>query len=828
MTVPGNLSSPLLATAAAAGAAAAGPIKSLRFNNSDSANLSRTFSSAGNRRTWTWSGWVKRGKLGTGKYSLFGGSGTNSMIRFNNDNGGDQIRVLDAATGGYDVITDRKFRDPSAFFHLVVALDTSQSTAADRVKIYVNGVQETSFASSSYPTQNAELTFNNNISHTVGYAPGSIYHDGLMADIYFIDGSALDPTSFGAYDDNGVWQAIGYSGTYGTNGFHLLDFENEATVGHDSSGNENDFTANNISTTAGAGNDVLFDVPTNGTQSDTGAGGEVSGNYCVLSPLNKSTGTLSNGNLDYSISAVGSCRGTMMVSSGKWYFEVTLTASGNPYVGIAGVGQAVSGGAGYVAPNAIAANNEGSIYYRYGGSTTYPGKTVSIGTGTIGIAIDVDNKKMWWSKNGTWYKFNSSANQTTTIAQVEAGNFSTSFSNLEGDFFTVHLGNSTTNNTTYEFNGGQRAFAYSAPSGYKALCTTNLPTPTIANSSAHFNAVTYTGNNTARSITGVGHNPDWVWIKDRSSSYHILTDSVRGVGKQLYTNTNDPEASNTDRLTSFDSDGFSIATNTSSGGVNTNNTPYVAWCWDAGTSTASNTDGSITSSVRANQTAGFSIVAYTGNFTAGATVGHGLNVKPEFIIFKNRSGTINWGVYNSAIGATKKLRINSTEAASTTGLFENTEPTSSVFSVGDSNSTNGNGNNMIAYCISPVAGFSAVGSYTGNSGQNFQHLGFQPRWIMIKTTSITAYPAYTGWAIFDTAREPGNVNVNALFANSTQAEGLRGNGSSASAPDFGIDILSNGFCLRDNGASEINLNGEDYIYLAFASSPFSNNGGLAR
>jgi len=201
------------ASGQAGGAAAGYEIeRSLRFNSPDSAYLNRTFS-AGNRRTWTWSGWVKRGLLGTGKYALFGGSGTNSMIRFNNDDGGDGLRVLDAATGGYDLITNRKFRDTSAWYHFVVAVDTTQSTASNRVKIYVNGVQETSFYSSSYPTQNAELTFNNNISHTVGYAPASTYHDGYLADVHFIDGQALDPTSFGEFDETtGVWNPKAFNG----------------------------------------------------------------------------------------------------------------------------------------------------------------------------------------------------------------------------------------------------------------------------------------------------------------------------------------------------------------------------------------------------------------------------------------------------------------------------------------------------------------------------------------------------------------------------------------------------------------------------------------
>jgi hypothetical protein len=262
---------------------------------------------------------------------------------------------------------------------------------------------------------------------------------------------------------------------------------------------------------------------------------------------------------------------------------------------------------------------------------------------------------------------------------------------------------------------------------------------------------------------------------------------------------------------------YSCANHSGMGGqINTNST--------AG---ASNFGGSIQATVKANPEAGFSIVSYTGNGSAGATVGHGLNAAPSVIIRKSRSASASWFVYHSSLGATKYILLQTTGASQTSAdAWNNTAPTSSVFSNGSDGVTN-NGT-FIAYCFAPVAGYSAFGSYQGNSGKNFQHTGFQPRWIMIKTTSITAYPAYTGWAIFDAAREPNNVNVNSLFANNANTEEKRGNGSTASAPDFGIDILSNGFCLRDNGASEINLNGESYIYLAFASNPFQANGGLAR
>ena len=552
--------------------------------------------------------------------------------------------------------------------------------------------------------------------------------------------------------------------------------------------------------------DSLLDVPTNGTQTDTGAGGEVSGNYCTINPLSipSQSVTVSNGNLDHTGAGTNVARvGTIAIpSSGKWYWEITCKSGGSGawLLGINGDTMSQALRLLYVS-DARKYTDAGGGFSSYGASFT---------TGdVIGVAVDMDADTLTFYKNGS--------TQGTAFTSKSSG-----YTNIFPYFQTEQSGRGLS------VNFGQRAWVYSAPSNHKALCTTNLPTPTIADGSDYFETVLYSGNQTAKSIT-TGHASDFVWLKVRNQgNNHFLFDSVRGVGRRLMTSGNNDEDgdSSTDTVTSFDSTGFSIGADTATGGVNANSAQMVAYSWVAASSTATNTDGSITSSVRANQTAGFSIVGWSSSSSV-STVGHGLNTPPYFIMTKNRSVSNAWWSYHFNLGNTKAIRMDTTDAAATmSSTWNNTSPTNSVFTVGGEF---GNGNDMIAYCFAPVSGYCAIGGYQGNSGQNFQYTGFQPRWIMIKTTSITAYPAYTGWAIFDTERPPAyNVNVNSLFANNTNQEGKRGNNSTASAPDFGIDILSNGFCLRDNGASEINLNNEDYIYLAFANNPFQANGGLAR
>ena len=340
---------------------------------------------------------------------------------------------------------------------------------------------------------------------------------------------------------------------------------------------------------------------------------------------------------------------------------------------------------------------------------------------------------------------------------------------------------------------------------------------TIDDPTKYFNTVLYTGNGSSQSITGVGHQPDWTWIKSRSSTaFHLLTDSVRGVTKQLYSNANNADNTDSSHITAFNTDGFSVG---SAGDVNGNSLNLVSWNWKAGGSASSNSDGSITSSVSANQTAGFSIVSYTGNGTAGASVGHGLGAVPRMLIVKGRDQVENWTVYHEGLTSNNyALRLNDQAAQfSQTLSWNDTTPTSSVFTLGGgagtSDYTNRDGINMIAYCFAEKKGYSKFGSYVGNGNADgtFVFCGFRPAWLMIKSASS----ASTSWVMHDNKRDTFNVAKNNLDADNDSAQ--------ASADR--LDILSNGFKSR----STLNFNnksGDTYIYMAFAESPFVNSNGV--
>ena len=324
-------------------------------------------------------------------------------------------------------------------------------------------------------------------------------------------------------------------------------------------------------------------------------------------------------------------------------------------------------------------------------------------------------------------------------------------------------------------------------------------------------ATTYTGNGTGvgQSITNtvntVSFQPDLVWIKSRSGAYdHGLNDSNRGAGKFLFSNLTSAEGNYPTDFASFNSNGFTLGTGT---GVVTNNSgsTYVGWQWNAGGTTVSNTAGTITSSVSANTTAGFSVVTYTGT-GANATVGHGLGVAPRMVIIKSRSVATNWIVYHSSVAATAHLVLNLTDAAYTDVAFNNTAPTSSVFSIGPAGySVNNSAATYVAYCWAPVAGYSAFGSYTGNGSADgpFVYTGFRPRWIMTKSSS-----GVENWYVYDTARDTYNYASLGLLPNLSNAETSYGQ----------IDILSNGFKMRGVGSSW-NASGATYIYACFAENP---------
>lgn len=340
-----------------------------------------------------------------------------------------------------------------------------------------------------------------------------------------------------------------------------------------------------------------------------------------------------------------------------------------------------------------------------------------------------------------------------------------------------------------------------------------MPTPTIPKGELYFNAVTWTGNGTAsgRSITGVGFQPDFVWGKARSVGYgHGLYDVARGTGKLLVSNNTNTEDTNFlyGYLSSFDSNGFTTTAGSSSNeNWNQTNDTYVAWNWKAGGAAVTNTAGSITSQVSVNTTSGFSIVTYTGNGTSGATVGHGLGVAPSVIFPKVRSrSSDNWHSYHRSLGGTQGIILNSTNAASTdSGFWNNTNPSSSVITLGAYNTFSGQ--TYVAYCWAPIAGYSAFGSYTGNGSADgpFVFTNFRPRFVMIKRSNTTG-----DWIVYDSARSTYNGITSEIYPNLSNAE-------DNSSVD--LDFVSNGIKLRNSG-SGVNASGDTYIYMAFAENPF--------
>ena len=322
-------------------------------------------------------------------------------------------------------------------------------------------------------------------------------------------------------------------------------------------------------------------------------------------------------------------------------------------------------------------------------------------------------------------------------------------------------------------------------------------------------------SDTTTTISGLEFSPDLVWIKKRSAGVadHALFDIVRGATKRLYPNDTSNEDTLTDTLTAFNSDGFSLGT---ANDVNANGDTYVGWAWDAGNSTASNTDGSITSSVRANQTAGFSIVSYTSNDGSSATIGHGLNAAPDFVLCKRLNASGDWWAGHVGAGWTKGAYLQVPDAfAANSNWWNNTAPTSSVVTLGSYPLTGSNGS-YIAYCFAHVAGYSAFGSYTGNGSNDgaFIYTGFKTKYLLTKPSS-----AGGDWMIWDAGRQPYNVNANTIQANTSAVE--------AGTSGYAVDLLSNGFKFRMYGSSS-NASGVTFIYAAFAENPFQTNGGLAR
>lgn len=753
--------------------------QSIRFNFSDGAHMLRTPSTASNRRTWTWSLWVKRSGLGNPGgpnqvHQLFG-VGAGSCLRFTPS---DELR-LESPAGNHTFVTSQVFRDTSAWYHIVLAFDSTQATDTDRRKLYVNGSQVTDFSSTTFTglAQNAEWDINSTSQHQIAKSNLADYFGGYLAELNFVDGSALAPTEFAETDaDTGQWVPVRYAGSYGVNGYYLKG-EDSSNLGNDSSGNNNDWTSSGLTAA-----DQVSDSPTD--------------NFCTLNPLiTPATMTFTDGNLALSgYTAVTSAYGTFGMSSGKWYWE--LVAQTNAMAGVA----ATPNGSQYPgqAADSYAFDLTNGTKYNNGSSSAFGSGSVSAGD-TVGVAFDADNGDLkFYDNSGTL--------------------IGTAFSGLtSGPYFPVFRNGSAAN---ISVNFGQQTFSHSLPTSHVALSTANLPAPSIPNPSAYFGTLTWSGDSSNKNITGLEFTPDFLWIKQRNSAFsvgHQLYDVVRGAGSEneLDSSSTAAEGAGNPNVygypSAFVSGGFT-ATAGSSGDwdyVNKSGVTYVAWNWLADNTTgSSNTDGATSSTVSVSTTSNFSIVKWTGT-GATTTVGHGLGTTPQMMIIKNLADADSWVVYHEALGATKGLTLDTTAAATTAStFFNNTAPTSSVFTVGASGRANGSGDGQIAYCFAEVEGFSKFTSYEGNASTDgpFIYCGFRPSFVMIKN----ADNGTESWWIQDAAREPFNDgNMARLAPDSSAAE-------ADNVPWF--DFVSNGLKVRYN-AGGINSSGT-HIVMAFAESPF--------
>ena len=769
--------------------------QSCRFAVEDDPTLTRTFATPTNRRIYTLSAWVKTCDQNGGsilEHNTTGG------VTWANITIGNRVDFFDYSSGSarIDLRTNALFHDHSAWYHLVVGVDTTQSTDTNRVKIYVNGVQQTSFGTATYPSQNFDGHLNSAVAHLIGDGTNGKLN-GYLAENHFIDGQQLTPASFGETNSQGVWVPIKYTGgSYGNNGYYLA-FQDSSSLGDDTSGEGHDWTVTNL-----AAADQVTDSPTN--------------NMPVLNPLSKGTGTLSDGNLEYTgVSGNWSnARVNLLVpDTGKWALRMK---SADSYQQIL---------VGLCAPDSACPYTDidvnGVVQIRY---NTFDGNFVTRVTGSLvndtgapttaaqtffQLLFDMDNGKLGVAADGA------SSGTFADISTYSALDLNgASLKTARQPFVQAFSGVSA--GAGVIIDAGQSGWTTTV-TGFKNLILANLSTPTITDGSKYFQTTLYEGNGSTQSINQSGNStfqPDWVWIKNRDAAdSHVLTDSPRGVTKILSTNNTDAETTDADTVTAFESDGFALGDDDK---VNTSSESYVAWQWKANGSGSSNEDGSInTTATSANTTAGFSISTYTGTGSA-ATIGHGLGVTPSMIFVKKRdSGSDDaWVVWHTKLpGANYYLNLNDTGAKDTSvNYWNNTLPTSSVFSVGASNGTNQSTKTFVVYCFAEIPGYSSIGSYEGNGNADgsFVYTGFRPSWLLIKNID-----AAESWNLRDSKRDPFNVTKEILVPNTNAAEATSGGGQYA-------DLLSNGFKLKgtDPGVNS----SATFIYMAFAENPFGGDG----
>ena len=815
---------------------------SCRFDRANASKLSRALGTPTNNKKFTFSTWVKFCSFPAATNDdrqILGGTGsTNSLgLGLTSEVANEpQLLFIDYPSnaggpnsGGVQTLVYLKkiFRDPSAWYHIVVAMDTTQGTASDRIKFYINGELQTVFdtyssggsATPFYPSQNS--TTLNDASRTVVLGVDNADNaantlDGYLAETYFIDGTAYAGSDFGE-TKNGVWIPKNASGlTFGTNGFYLK-YTNSSALGEDFSGNDNDYTVANISA-----HDQMTDTPTFGSSNG--------GNFATWNRLNAgSYTTLTEGSLKATGTNSGASNpsGTFAMTSGKWYYEMLVVdeVSDYPYTGLAVVGNVAhnttTGGDIWamrydIGSGAVGANSGANIR----GLGTITATSTGVATATDGDIIswylDCDNRKAWIAKNGTipnsgnaatganpqWAWTETPENPITFTAQVYNGDDTILNAGQDGTFAGAKTaqGNADGN--------GYGNFYYAPPSGFLAMCSGNLPTPSTDPAddnepTKNHGCLLYTGTGqSSQAQTGLGFLPDFVIIKERggTAGWKVF-DSNRGVTQYLALHNTDAEVDENDSLTAFGADGFTIGDNA---GTGANTSTYAAWCWKAnGGTTSTNSDGTINCTQQVNANAGFSISTYTGN-GQNSTIGHGLSSIPDITMFRERGTAGNWIFRIKGDGDDNNLYPQVNNATSDGNYFQTTAATASVVSIATHADINANTNTYVMWAWENKEGFSQHGLFEGNGNADgsYMHLGFSPAFLMLKSLDSTS-----GWYVYDNKREGYNEDNDSLEWDVTTAE----------QTDDQVDLLSNGFKLRTTGDPNV---AETFIYMAFAAVPF--------
>lgn len=770
--------------------------RSLRFNPADTTYLSRTLA-AGTQTKFTFSAWVKRTGVSASAHVISSGDGDGTdeaMIRFLAT---DELEFANITASSFtaQVKTVAKFKDTTAWMHIVVAIDTTDATGSNRVKMWVNGASQ-SLTFTTTPAQNSLMEMNCAKIHQIGrlyYSPGGSYFDGLMAEISFVDGTALTAASFGKTDTTtGVWVPKRYGGSYGSNGFSLSFTDNSAatsgTIGKDRVGS-NDFTPVGVSVALGSGNDSLTDSPSVYADGKNGRG-----NYCVMSALAKHASVVvdDGGLRTQAATTWQGIFGTIGVTSGKWYWEVIQdSGNANHFIGISNAASDVAS----FSPTSSRGwyGNAAQLYADNAVTATCVGGAETSGQ-VIQFALDLDNARLFVGRDNTWYSSSGAATGDPS------GGTNASFSSIPTSLpWFPYAAHSSAATGIRRWNFGQQShdatniFKYAPPTGFKALCTANMPTPTVIRPSTRFEVASHTGSGSSQSIITAGaFQVDAAIIKSSSAAEDwVLVDRNRSSNLPLNFNSTAAEGAAITGVT-LNSNGITVPANTAK--VSTTSAAYVDYLFSEGV------------------TPGFDLAHYTGDNTANKLFSHSLGVIPHFAIVKSRS-TSDWFVYHRSLSsAAHFLRINDNGSAetSTNSPWGTGSWTATQFMVTNNATFNANAAaNYAALLWTEIIGFSRFGGYTGSGSSDgpFVWCGFRPKLVIIRGRSTG-----TSWRFYDSQRDPANENLITLLSHSSAAQ---------TTEAAGIDLLASGFKVRWSDLV-INGSGSSYIFAAFAEVPFKS------